>query len=175
MADPYTGEIRIFPFDYAPLDWAFCNGQTMQIQQNNVLFAIIGIQFGGDGKTTFQLPNFQGCAPIHQGTGTGLTPQVVGEESGNNTVTLLMSEMPYHNHNVISYTAGVTNVGTPTNALYISRTSSGNVWSDQSPNTTLAIQTVQNTGGSNAHENRQPYLALNFCICLYGNYPPRPS
>ena len=175
MADPYTGEIRIFPFSFAPSNWAFCNGQSVQIQQNSVLFAIIGTQYGGNGTTTFNLPNFQGSAPIHQGTGLGLTPQVVGEATGNNTITLTVNEMPAHNHAIVSYIAGVTNVGTPTSELYISRPSSGNVWSDQQPNTTLAPQTLQSSGGSYGHENRQPYLALNFCICLYGNFPPRPS
>jgi len=174
MADPFTGEIRIFPFAFAPYNWAFCNGQPIQVSQNPALYAVIGTQYGGNTQA-FNLPTFQGSVPMHQGAGPGLTPRAVGQATGTLSVVLNSNQMPAHTHSLISYTAASNPLSTPTTDTYIGRASTGNAWSDQTPNTTLAPQMMQITGANGAHENRQPYLALNFCICLYGDFPPKPN
>ncbi|MEC0244591.1 tail fiber protein [Paenibacillus chitinolyticus] len=179
MADAYIGEIRIFAGNFAPRDWAFCNGQLMQIRQFTALFAILGVQYGGDGKNTFALPNLMGRAPMNQGAGQGLTPRIVGQVTGSPTATLLTTEIPSHTHIPQSVNA----VGSDTNP-------SGNFWAQSPPegrpgrekqrNLYDATPSVQMNrvilplaGGSQPHNNMQPYLALNYIICLYGDFPPR--
>ncbi len=175
MADAFTGEIRIFPFNYAPQDWSFCDGSTVQIQQYAALYSIIGTLYGGDGQRTFKLPNLLGNIPMHQGTGPGLTPRVIAQQFGGNQVGLNINQLPSHQHQVNAYVSAATPIAQPTNTLYMSRTTTANAWSDQAPNTTMSPLTFTAAGGADLHENRQPYLAMNFCICMNGEYPPRPD
>ncbi|MFJ7951292.1 phage tail protein [Lysinibacillus sp. NPDC096418] len=171
--DPYVGEIRIFGGNYAPKDWAFCNGQLLSIRENTALFAIIGTYYGGDGKTNFALPNLNGRVAIHHGTGTGLTTRHIGEVGGETNVTLLESEIPSHNHvpncNNIQ-TSGVD----PTEVIWTDQQGKGSslVYSTQ-VNLPMNPLAIQPTGGSQPHNNMQPYLGMNFIISLYGVFPPR--
>lgn len=180
MADPFTGEIRAFGFNYAPIDWAMCNGQEVAVQQNNVLYAIIGNTFGGTPGVKFNLPNLQGQAVMHQGSGTGLTPRSYATTSGVESVTLITTEMPVHNHTVTAGTVPLAGQTPSANSNSVfGRVGKTNVGilayskNDQS-NSSMAPQMVGLGGGGLAHENRQPFLPLNFCICLYGIFPPKP-
>jgi microcystin-dependent protein len=173
--DPFVGEIRIFPFNYAPTGWAQCNGQLLSITQNTALFSLLGTNYGGDGKTTFAVPNMQGCVPLHAGQGPGVSSYNVGQTGGSKTVTLLSSEVPAHTHALQYGTAGGTQ-----------ESPEGQVWSDitarrgaaayavQSNLTPMGAQAIAPAGGSQPHTNMQPYLVLNFCIALQGVFPPRP-
>ena len=172
--DPYIGEIRIFAGNFAPKDWAFCNGQLLPISQNTALFSILGIMYGGDGKSTFALPNLQGAAPMHAGDGPGLTPRTIGEYGGEQTVTLLEMEMPLHSHAAV--------VGDP---AYLQASPEQGIWSktqgrlgakaysDATNPMGMNPQAIQVSGGSQPHNNMQPYLGLNFIIALQGVFPPR--
>lgn len=181
MADPFYGEIRAFAFDYAPRDWAFCQGQMLSIPQNTVLFSVIGTQFGGNGTTTFGLPNLQGMAPMGSGTGPGLTPRTVGAAVGAGTETLQPSQMPQHSHAIMAQGANAT-AAVPQNSYLAQglvpgpRPSLRPTYAAGAPNATLASNALTPfTGGGHSHTNMQPYLALNFCICLSGEFPARPS
>lgn len=180
MADPFTGEIRAFGFNYAPVDWAMCNGQQIAVQQNAALYSIIGITFGGTGNTTYNLPNLQGQAVMHWGSGLGLTPHAYGAKSGVESVTLTSNQMPVHTHTVTAGTVPAPGqTSGPSSSSVFGRVGKANLGifgyskNDQS-DSPMAIQMVAPAGGGLAHENRQPFLPLNFCICLYGIYPPRP-
>jgi microcystin-dependent protein len=166
MSQPFMGEIKIISWNYAPKGWAFCNGQFLPINQNQALFSILGTTFGGNGQTTFALPDFRGRVPIHVGDGFTLG-QAVGEEFH----TVKMSEMPAHNHfAAASNKADNTNVNTP-NGNFPANSSVSPY--RQTANSTLAPQSVSNLGGSQPHENRQPFTVLNFIIALQGIFPSR--
>lgn len=172
--DPFVAEIRIYPFNFPPKGWAFCNGQLLPLSQNTALFSLIGTFYGGDGKSTFALPNLQGNAPMHPGQGPGLSQHFLGEESGSETVTLLTSEMPAHIHAMNARpTAAVPPQSTPVgNAASRSNSrpfSPTSVSANQQMNFTAAGL----TGSSFPHNNMMPYLTLNFCIALQGVFPPR--
>lgn len=178
MADAYIGEIRIFAGNFAPKGWALCNGQIMPIQQNTALFSILGVQYGGDGKTNFALPNLNGRTPIGQGSGQGLTSRTVGQAVGSQTVSLLASEMPVHTHTPM----GNTQVGTttdPANAVWAEFGVGGrggitpvNLF-NPTPDTPMSPLALNTSGGSQPHNNMQPFLAMNYIICLQGEFPPR--
>lgn len=173
MSEPYVGEIRVFAGSFAPRDWAFCNGQLLRINNHAALFSVIGVQYGGDGKTTFALPNLQGLAPVHQGQGHGLTNRHIGETGGVSKVSLTLSEMPTHTHMPNTTAAPTTN--DPTGAIW-SNTSGRTgtpVYSTTSDGAQLSDQAIGLTGNNEAHNNRQPFLGLTFIICLNGIYPPR--
>ena len=180
MADPFVAEIRIFPFNFAPKGWAFCQGQLLPISQNTALFSLLGTFYGGDGKSTFALPNLQGSAPMQQGQGAGLSQRFVGEQGGAETVTLLNSEIPAHNH-TIQAVAGASQSDTPTGAVPGNgRWQQGAQFGAVQAYTTtlnspvqLSPQALQPAGGNLPHNNLQPYLTLNFCIALQGVFPPR--
>jgi len=175
MADPFLAEIRIFPFNFAPTGWAFCNGQLIPISQNTALFALLGTYYGGDGKSTFALPNLQGNAPMHPGQGQGLSQRFLGEMSGVESITLLQSEMPVHTHFVMAQNLPVGGVTTPSNTATLNRPASGNLFNVVNPTPTpMAFQEISLTGGGLPHNNMQPYLTLNFCIALQGVFPQRP-
>jgi microcystin-dependent protein len=169
MADPFLSEIKIFSFGYAPRGWASCNGQLLPINQNQALFSLLGTTYGGDGRTTFALPNLQGRVPIHMGQG-----HLLGERAGEQAHTLTNSELPLHQHLMSSNNAVV---GAAPNATQGSP--GGNFWANNgkavyttSPgNSTMSPQAVGTTGGSQAHLNMQPFLVLNFCIALVGIFP----
>ncbi|MEO6039226.1 MAG: tail fiber protein [Saprospiraceae bacterium] len=172
MADPFVAEIRIFPFNFAPTGWAFCNGQLLPISQNTALFSLLGTFYGGNGQSTFALPDMQGNAPMHPGQGPGLSLRDLGEVSGSETVTLLTSEIPIHKHNMVSIN-DIGDINVPT-ANGLARSAGASVYTTAaSPVVLMAPNALAPAGGDLPHNNRQPYLTLNFCIALQGVYPPR--
>lgn len=169
MSQNFIGEIQLFSFGFAPRGWAFCAGQLLPINQNQALFSLLGTAFGGNGTTTFALPDLRGRAPLHWGNGPGLPSVVLGERAGAESVTLTQSEMPAHNH-IASASSAAPTVGAPT----------GNAWATggltaygNPPNSPMAATALANAGGSQPHSNIQPSLALNFCIALQGIFPSR--
>jgi microcystin-dependent protein len=173
MSSPFVAEIRIFAGNFAPTGWATCDGQLLPISQNTALFSLLGTTYGGDGKTTFGLPNLQGNAPMMWGQGPGLSLRDIGEQGGEPSVTLIISEMPSHAHSFNGLTAPAASRD-PTNAQ-LARSRNGNVY--QTDATTgqviMAPQAIGIAGGSLPHNNMQPYLALTFIIALQGIFPPR--
>ena len=171
MADPFVAEIRIFPFNFAPKGWAFCDGQILPLSQNTALFSLLGTTYGGDGKSNFALPNLQGNAPMHPGQGPGLSLHDLGETGGSQTVTLLQSEIPAHSHSLMaSKSDGIdTNPG---NELFAKGIGIG-MYAVPGALTTLADTVIPPAGGDQPHNNMQPFLTLNFCIALQGVFPPR--
>ena len=175
MSDQFVAEIRIFPFNFPPTGWAFCDGQLMPISQNTALFSLLGTTYGGDGKSTFALPNMQGNAPMQPGQGQGLSLRDLGETSGVESITLLVSEIPLHSHSfngsVETATQGslTANVlyGQSVNGLLYQTTTNANLQ-------LLNFQALAPAGGGLPHNNMQPYLTLNFCIALQGIFPQRP-
>jgi microcystin-dependent protein len=173
MADPFMAEIRIFPFTFAPKGWAFCNGQLIPISQNTALFALLGTTYGGDGKSTFALPDLMGSAAMHPGQGSGLTERFLGEIGGTESVTLLVSEIPVHTHSLLAAGSDPAESNDPTNNA-LARSKNGNAYTNQPPITQMAPQALAPAGGSLPHNNMQPYLTLNFCIAMQGVFPQRP-
>lgn len=172
--DPFVAEIRIVPFNFTPKGWAFCDGQLMPISQNTALFALLGTTYGGDGKSTFALPDLQGAAALHPGQGPGLSLRDLGEIGGTQTVTLLVSEMPAHTHGVNALTA-LSSTSTPASNMVLSRSVNGPAYADAASGfQTFAPETLPPAGGSLPHNNLQPYLTLNYIIALQGVFPPRP-
>ena len=175
MANPFLAEIRIFPFNFAPVGWAFCDGQLLPLSQNTALFSLLGTTYGGDGKSTFALPNLQGNAPMFYGQGPGLSLHDIGESGGSQTVTLLDSEVPQHTHNLqaSTHTSDLDSPG-PGNAL--GRSSPSMLYKQPTGAATpqpLATESVAPAGGDQPHNNLMPYLTFNFCIALQGVFPPR--
>jgi microcystin-dependent protein len=174
--DPFVGEIRMLPFSFPPKGWAFCNGQLLPLSQNTALFSLLGTFYGGDGKSTFALPDLQGSAPMHTGnsTGPGLSQHSLGEMSGVEFVTLLDSEIPVHTHMVMSVAgvfAGNTSVVTG-NAF--AKSSQGNSYTAAANTVQMSDEALSPTGGDLPHNNMMPYLTVNFCIALQGVFPQRP-
>jgi microcystin-dependent protein len=176
MADPFVAEIRIFPFNFAPKGWAFCDGQILPLSQNTALFSLLGTTYGGDGKSTFALPNLQGSAPMHPGQGPGLSLYDLGQIGGTSTVTLLQSEIPVHPHNVGMANTATGDSLTPVGCTWAT-TPSGRgllfVYNSGPATAKMLATAILPTGGSLPHNNMQPYLTLNFCIALQGVFPPR--
>lgn len=176
MADNFVAEIRMFAGNYAPRGWAFCNGDLMAISQNTALFSLLGTTYGGDGRSTFALPDLRGLAPLQAGQGPGLSNRVLGDRGGSASVTLTSAQMPAHSH-----VANSVNGGGDQSAP------GGNVWAQAvsgrrampayaaTANAAMAAGALAGTGGSQPHDNMHPYLALNFIIALQGIFPPRPS
>ena len=162
MAEPFLSEIRIMSFNFAPKGWALCNGQFLPINQNQALFSLLGTTYGGNGQTTFALPDMRGKVPMHFGAG-----HTLGETAGQEFHTINMSEMPAHNHTV-NTTSGNGSQVTPAGAQFASAL---NVYRGLDQLTTMAPTSLSNVGGSQPHENRQPILVLNFCIALQGIFP----
>lgn len=173
MADQFVAEIRIMAFNFAPTGWAICNGQLLPISQNTALFSLLGTTYGGDGKSTFQLPNLQGSAPMQPGQGSGLSNHFLGETGGVENVTLLQTEMPMHNHNMRADSQDPADVQAPSPSVYLALSSKGRGYAPAANLTQMSTQTVGVTGGSQPHSNMMPYLTLNFCIALQGIFPPR--
>lgn len=173
MADPFVAEVRIFPFDFPPKGWAFCDGQRMPLSQNTALFSLLGTVYGGDGKSTFALPDLKGRAPMHPGQGPGLSLHDLGEAGGQETVTLLESEIPQHTHSLRgSADDGESKI--PTSSRVIGRSVGGFAYQTTTSGLQpLAPQALAPAGGNAPHNNMQPYLTLNFCIALQGVFPPR--
>ncbi|MCF2488580.1 phage tail protein [Dyadobacter sp. CY347] len=170
--DPFVAEVRIFPFNFAPKGWAFCNGQLLPISQNTALFSLLGTTYGGDGKSTFALPDLQGAAPMHPGQGPGLSLHDLGETSGSTSVTLLQSEMPFHNHQLRA-ASDVAETATPSNTTTFALADEGSVYIAGTPANPMAYNSLKETGQSLPHNNMQPYLTCYFNIALQGVFPPR--
>lgn len=174
MSAPFLAEIRMFGFNYAPRGWAFCNGQLFPISQNTALFALLGTTYGGDGRTTFGLPNLQGRVPMHPGQGPGLSSHSLGEVGGTQTVSLTQNELPSHTHSMNGIIAPPPATGTtpdPTQGL--GRASGGSAYGPAANLTVMNAQALNVQGGNQPHNNLMPYLVMNFCIALQGIFPPR--
>jgi microcystin-dependent protein len=173
MTDPFVAEIRIFAGNFAPTGWAVCNGQLIPISQNTALFSLLGTMYGGDGKSTFALPDLQGSAPMFWGQGPGLSLRDQGEQSGTNTVTLLESEIPAHTHGLFA-TAGLAAGRDPTNNP-LARSRNGTAYQSAVNASVVGMspQVVSVNGSSFPHNNMQPYLCLTFIIAMQGIFPPR--
>lgn len=169
MSNPFIGEIRMFGGNFAPTGWAFCDGSEMAISQNDTLFNLIGTTYGGDGVTTFNLPDLRGRLPVHQGTGSEGAVYALGQTGGVETVTLTAQQMPSHLHAPAAASADGTQGGPGGNVL--AGSSSVALYSSDAPNTTLDPSVVANAGGSQPHDNRQPSLCVSFIISLFGIYP----
>lgn len=173
MSDQFLAEIRIFPFNFAPTGWATCDGQLLPISQNTALFSLLGTTYGGDGKSTFALPDLKGRAPMHPGQGPGLSLHDLGEAAGAETVTLLTSEIPTHTHQFRVFNdVGEDRIPSPTEAL--ARSTGGLLYGAPGPLVTMAPEVLPPAGGGQPHNNMQPYLTFTFCIALQGAFPARP-
>ena len=173
MSAPFVAEIRMFPFNFAPKGWAFCAGQLLPISQNTALFSLLGTTYGGDGKSTFALPDFQGNCALGPGQSNTGTIYDLGEMSGVQSVTLIQTEMPIHTHNVMAEATRLAVNAKPDPNQNLSKAAGGSPFLAAGQNTTMAPQAIGITGGSFPHNNMQPYLTLNFCIALQGVFPPR--
>ncbi|MFO1312329.1 MAG: tail fiber protein [Burkholderiales bacterium] len=172
--DPFVAEIRIFPFNFAPRGWAWCDGQLLPISQNTALFSLLGTVYGGNGVSTFALPDLQGSAPMHPGQGPGLSLYDLGQVGGSDTVTLLQSEIPSHNHTVSAQNVALGGVTTPGPTTTLNRPASGFLVDSTSPAVVaMSAQALAPSGGAQPHNNMQPYLTFYFNIALQGVYPPR--
>ena len=175
MSEPFIAEIRIFAGNFAPRGWAFCNGQLLPISQNTALFSLIGTTYGGDGRSTTALPNLQGRAPMHPGNGPGLTSRRLGQRGGVESVTLTEAQMPNHTHGLQAVQLTQFTVGnslTP-GGNHLAPPQTGNFYTGTANNASMDTNAVTSTGGSQAHNNLQPFLTMNFIIALQGLYPSR--
>jgi microcystin-dependent protein len=170
MSEPYIGEIRMFGGNFSPLNWAFCNGQLMSIAEDDALYSLIGTTYGGDGQTTFGLPNLQGRLPVHQGSQPGVgTSYVMGQPGGVEGVTLNTNQMPAHSHPVFANPVAGGQLGPAGHVL--AGAAAVNRYEGVPPATPMSDATVGFAGSSQPHENRQPFLCVSFIICLYGIFP----
>jgi len=174
VSDPFVAEIRMFGGNFAPTGWAACNGQLLPISQNTALFSLLGTFYGGDGKSTFALPNLQGSSPIGQGQGAGLSDYSLGQQGGAQTVTLLPTEMPSHTH-TLRGNFNTADVNDPAANRSLARSGTGFLYqSETSANlTAMSPQALSMAGGSLPHNNMQPYLTVMFIIAMQGVFPPR--
>ncbi|HQH70824.1 MAG TPA: tail fiber protein [bacterium] len=175
MSEPFVAEIRIVPFNFAPTGWAMCNGQLMPISQNTALFSLLGTTYGGDGKSTFALPDLQGRAPMQPEQGPGLSLRFLGESDGSQTVTLLTSEIPAHTHQLRASTSASDEEGVknPTNAVTGQTQANQRIYGPAGNLSAMAMGSLAPAGGGLPHNNMQPYLALTFIIALQGIFPAR--
>jgi microcystin-dependent protein len=171
MSEPFIGQVMLFAGNFAPRGWAFCNGQILSIAQNTALFSILGTTYGGNGQTTFALPDLRGRVAIGPGQGPGLSNRLLGEASGEETVTLNMEQMPRHAHMAAARSEGGTSAA-PANGVWAGSTARDSIYA-ATPDTTMNPQAIAPTGGSQPHGNMQPYLGVNYIIALEGIYPSR--
>ncbi|WP_010139364.1 phage tail protein [Oceanicola sp. S124] len=171
MSEPYVGEIRMFAGNFAPQGWAFCDGQLLAVSQYDALFSLLGTIYGGDGRTTFGLPDMRGRIPLHLGQGPGLTERREGSKGGSETLTLTVAQMPSHHHGFVVDTGDATTAG-PLGAVLAEGVGVG-AYSTEPLNTPLSSASVTRTGGAHSHTNLMPSLCVNFIISLYGVYPSR--
>jgi len=171
MADPFLAEIRVFPYNFAPAGWQPCEGQLLPISQNTALFSLLGTTYGGDGRSTFALPDLRGRFPMGVGQGPGLSDRDIGEQVGSETVSLTTAQMPLHNHGLRA--TSTANTSNPSGAALANVATSGPAY--RTPGVLVASgSSLASAGGNQPHENRQPALALTFCIATQGIFPPRP-
>lgn len=173
MADPFVAEIRIFPFNFPPKGWAWCDGQLLPLSQNTALFSLLGTTYGGNGKSNFALPDLQGRAPMHPGQGPGLSLHDLGETGGSETVSLLESEVPSHSHTLRAYN-DFADLQTPTANRSLARSQNASAYQPSTAGlVTMSPDALAPAGGDAPHNNLQPYLTFYFCIALQGVFPPR--
>jgi microcystin-dependent protein len=172
MADPFVAEIRIFPFNFAPKGWAWCDGQLLPLSQNTALFSLLGTTYGGNGKSNFALPDLQGRAPMHPGQGPGLSLHDLGETGGSETVSLLESETPSHSHTLRANTLDPADTNIPGPSASFAQATGGGLY-QPAQNGFMAAEVAAPAGGDQPHNNMMPYLTFYFCIALQGVFPPR--
>ena len=171
MSEPFVGEIRMFAGNFAPRGWAFCDGQLLAVSQNDALFSLLGTIYGGDGRTTFGLPDVRGRVPIHAGSGPGLSPRRLGAKGGAENVTLTVNQLPSHTH---ALRASVNPATTPNpQGEVLGETLTDRVYRADDTDVNMASASVSNVGGSRSHTNLMPFLCINFIIALFGIYPSR--
>ena len=171
MSDGYVGEIRMFAGNFAPRNWALCDGQLIAVSQNESLFSLLGTIYGGDGRTTFGLPDMRGRVPVHQGTGPGLTDRRIGHKFGQEHVTLTTNNLPAHSHRVTASTE-TANEASPVGNLLATPPTEG-IYRAGTPTDAMSSQAVSQKGSSQSHDNMMPTATINYIICLYGTYPSR--
>ncbi len=171
MSEPFVGEIRMFAGNFAPSGWAFCDGQLLAVSQNDALFSLLGTVYGGDGRTTFGLPDMRGRVPVHPGSGPGLTPRQQGERSGSERVTVVASQMPSHRHTLQASLEGATEINPQ--AKVTAQSPTGDIYGNIETLENLSPQSVTSFGGSQSHDNVMPFLCIHFIIALFGVYPSR--
>lgn len=170
--EPYIGQIMLFGFDYAPVDWAICDGSLLPIAEYDSLFSLIGTTYGGDGVTTFGLPDLRGRVPIHMGQGPGLSNRTLGEMGGTEQVALLASQMPPHSHPVLASAGQSAPTGTPGQGVTFGVAANASIYSSQGGTTQAVLApSMGQAGGNQPHDNMMPTLVANYCIALYGIYP----
>jgi microcystin-dependent protein len=175
MSSPFVAEIRMFGCNFAPTGWAMCDGQLLPISQNTALFSLLGTFYGGDGKSTFALPDLQGSAAMHQGDGPGLSSRFLGEQSGSEFITLITSEMPSHTHVLNGHNAHSGANPSPAPDQSLSKSAGGAAYTAGTANLTqMSFQAISQVGASLPHNNMQPFLTVVFCIAMQGVFPPRP-
>jgi microcystin-dependent protein len=173
MADPFVAEVRMFPFNFAPRGWAWCNGQLLPLSQNTALFSLLGVNFGGDGRSNFALPDLQDRTPLQPRQGPGLSWYELGQQGGQSTVTLLSTEIPAHTHTLSAAQVSPTSLSPAGNVWTGDRRANAVAYTSAAPDTEMSPNALGPSGGSMPHNNRQPYLGVHFCIALQGVYPPR--
>jgi len=171
MSEPFVGEIRMFAGNFAPRGWSFCDGQLIAVSQNDALFSLLGTIYGGDGQTTFGLPDMRGRVPIHKGHGPGLSERRLGQRAGAEDVTLTVNQIPGHNHDFVAVTAEATDQS-PQGAM-LAQGVGNTFYANEPQDTEMASDMLYQTGGSRSHTNMMPSLCVNFIIALYGLYPSR--
>lgn len=171
MSEPFVGEIRMFAGNFAPRGWAFCDGQLLAVSQNDALFSLLGTIYGGDGRTTFGLPDLRGRVPLHAGDGPGLSPRRLGAKGGAEKVTLTVNQMPSHDHKVSVSSAG----GIESNARgeYLANSPNVSMWRAATPDESMNAESISDVGGSRSHTNVAPFLCVHFIMALVGIYPSR--
>jgi len=175
VTSPFVAQVQIFAFNFSPTGWAFCDGQLLPLSQNTALFSLLGTTYGGDGKSTFALPDIQGNSVMQPGQGPGLSLRDLGEIGGEETVTLLVSEIPAHSHS-LNASPQPSGTGVPAAQTCLARGFGGSPFKQSpfTPNVTMAPQMIAPAGGGLPHQNMIPYLTLNYCIALQGVFPARP-
>lgn len=173
MADPFVAEIRIFPFNFAPRGWAWCDGQLLPLSQNTALFSLLGTTYGGNGKSNFALPDLQGRAPMQPGQGPGLSLHDLGETGGSDTVSLLESEIPNHTHTMRLHDLDLGELNAPAANRVFAQSANANAYGNAVNLTNMAPEALPPAGGDLPHNNLMPYLTFYFCIALQGVFPPR--
>lgn len=171
MSEPFVGEIRMFAGNFAPRGWAFCNGQLIAITQNTALFSLLGTTYGGDGRTTFALPDLRGRVPLHAGNGPGLSDYPLGQRGGVEQVALSIEQMPNHSHALVATSVSADELTPANHTLAVPEEAP--IYSASEPNIVMAKNAIAPTGSGQPHENRQPYLAMNYIIALFGIFPAR--
>ncbi len=172
MSEPFVGEIRMFAGNFAPRGWAFCDGQLLAVSQNDALFSLLGTIYGGDGRTTFGLPDVRGRIPIHAGSGPGLSPRRLGAKAGEENVTLTVNQLPSHTHQ-LKATNDVANEIGPSSTRVTGQTGTFDLYQSAAPAAAMSTASITSIGGSRSHTNLQPFLCIHFIIALFGIYPSR--